>query len=300
MVTCTSCGYVPVCPRCSVSLTFHGSNGRLMCHYCNYSERVKDKCPECGGEFKFIGYGTQRVEQELKELLPSARLLRMDADTVNASDTHETMLGRFGRREADILIGTQMVTKGLDFENVTLVGVLDADMSLYADDFRAAERTFSLITQVVGRAGRGEKAGRALIQTFSPENEVICLAARQDYEMFYARETALRERLGYPPFSEMFTVTASGREEDAVMRAAVRMRDVLTRWAENEKTPMRILGPAPARIARVNNRYRCRITITGQNNKKTRWLIASLIKAFSAGKENRMISFYGDLNPLED
>ncbi len=182
-ILCGECGHVPECPRCSVPLTYHSANGRLMCHYCGHSERSPKACPVCGGIMKGIGAGTQRVEEELRALFPEAGVLRMDADT--AAGGHEALLDRFEREQIPILLGTQMVAKGLDFENVTLVGVLSADSSLYLDNYHAAERTFSLLTQVVGRAGRGGRTGRAVIQTYTPETEVIRSAARQDYESFY-------------------------------------------------------------------------------------------------------------------
>ena len=205
-------------------MTYHSANGRLMCHYCGHSERAGNACPECGGIMKHIGAGTQRVEEELRDLLPDAGVLRMDADT--ASGGHERLLTQFEREKIPILLGTQMVAKGLDFENVTLVGVLSADSSLYVDNYRAAERTFSLLTQVVGRAGRGGKQGRAVIQTYTPANEVIQSAAQQDYERFYESEIALRRVRRYPPFADLFTLTVSGGDEGAVLRAAAAARDL--------------------------------------------------------------------------
>ncbi|MFR6394478.1 MAG: primosomal protein N' [Oscillospiraceae bacterium] len=181
-VICPGCGYVPQCPRCSVSLTYHSANRRMMCHYCGYSEQFEADCPQCGEAFRPVGSGTQKVEQELQELFPGVPILRMDADSVGVQ--HEKMLQKFDKEKIPILLGTQMVAKGLDFDNVTLVGVLAADQSLYVDNYHAAERTFVLLTQVVGRAGRGDKPGRALIQTYTPENEVLRDAARQDYEAF--------------------------------------------------------------------------------------------------------------------
>lgn len=300
MVTCAQCGTVPQCPRCSVALTYHSSNKRLMCHYCGYSQKLMGTCPECGGELVMTGYGTQKVEQELAEIFPGVSVLRMDADTVSPGNTHEDILAAFGRGEGQILLGTQMVTKGLDFENVTLVGVLDADMSLYAGNFRAAERTFSLITQVVGRSGRGEREGRAVIQTCTPGNEVIRLAAQQDYPGFYKREIELRRAMDLPPFEDCFVVTASGAIETDVLRCAAKMRDVLSRWAETENVPMKILGPVSAKILKVNNRYRYRLTVLCRDRKKPRWLISSLVREFSAGKENKGVFVFADINPLED
>ena len=207
---CMDCGDVPQCPRCSVHLTYHSAGRRLMCHYCGYSEPAHARCAKCGGAMKAVGSGTQKVEQELKALFPDTAVLRMDADTVAASGGHEAMLRRFRDEQIPILLGTQMVAKGLDFPSVTLVGVLDADMSLYVDNFRAAETTFSLITQVVGRSGRGADSGCAMIQTMTPEHPVLQLAARQDYDAFYDMELQMRKLRSCPPFSDLFTITVAG------------------------------------------------------------------------------------------
>ena len=188
VIGCALCGWIPNCPSCSTTMTYHSASGRAMCHYCGASVKITGTCPVCGGERLFTETpGTQKVEQELHDKLPAARVLRMDADTMHVKGAHEKMLAKFAGGEADILLGTQMVTKGLDFDKVTLVGVLDADQSLYAQDYRARERTFSLITQVVGRAGRRFDTGKAVIQTYSPNHPVILAAARQDYEAFFAR-----------------------------------------------------------------------------------------------------------------
>ena len=187
LVNCGECGYTFKCPRCSVSLTYHSANRRLMCHYCGYSRRLEETCPDCGGALNFVGAGTQLVEEELHELFPGTPVMRMDTDTVAPAGSHEKLFEQIRQENIPIMVGTQMVTKGLNFENVTLVGVLSADQSLYAGDYRAGERTFSLITQVVGRSGRGEKPGRAVIQTYTPENETILQAANQDYEAFSTR-----------------------------------------------------------------------------------------------------------------
>ena len=190
LIACGNCGFVYRCPNCSVSLTYHSFNRRLMCHHCGYSRPLDESCPECGGILHRVGTGTQKVEEELGELFPGVGVLRMDTDTVAPAGGHDVLLERFREERIPIMVGTQMVTKGLNFENVTLVGVISADQSLYAADYRAAERTFSLITQVVGRSGRFEKPGRAVIQTFTPSNEVICQAAAQDYESFYGSAAA--------------------------------------------------------------------------------------------------------------
>ncbi len=297
MLLCGECGEAPQCPRCSVPLTYHSANGRMMCHYCGHSERAPKVCPECGGLMKQVGAGTQKVEEELAGLFPQAQILRMDADTV--SGNHEVLLDRFARERIPILLGTQMVAKGLDFENVTLVGVLAADLSLYVDNYHAAERTFSLLTQVVGRAGRGSKGGRAVIQTFTPDNEVITSAAAQDYNSFYAGEIRLRRARRYPPFADIFTLTVSGVEEGAVLRAAAQLRDAMrtgTRYPTASNLSVEILGPAPAPIVKVNNRYRYRIFWVGRNDHTTRELLGYYIRAFHQRKENRGMNLFVDCN----
>ncbi len=298
MVSCGECGYVPECPRCSVKLTYHSANHRLMCHYCGYSEALPAACPKCGGGLNFIGVGTQKVQEELQELFPQTPILRMDTDTVSASRSHEAILEEFREQKAPILVGTQMVAKGLDFENVTLVGVILADQSLFVDDFRAGERTFSLLTQVVGRAGRGEKAGRALIQTFTPEHDVIRFSARQDYDNFYRTEIQLRQLRQEPPFRDIFLITASGASESAVLRSCVRFRqgleEALRRQADRA---WQLLGPAPAPVAKVNNRYRYRLTLTAPNRRPLRLLLAQLLREAHKDKENKGIALYVDVNP---
>lgn len=300
MLLCGECGYVPECPRCSVAMTYHSANNRLMCHYCNHSERASDVCPECGGKMKFIGSGTQRIEEELRELFPDTAILRMDADTVTAG--HEKILQTFEKERVPILIGTQMVAKGLDFENVTLVGVLSADLSLYIDHYQAAERTFDLLTQVVGRAGRGEKQGRAVIQTYTPGNDVIRFAAQQNYEAFFQSELRMRRLRRYPPYADLFTFTVSGSEESRVLRAAASVRASLQQMAgipELSKTEPEILGPAPAPILKVNNRYRYRCVWIGQNNKATREYISWLLKTFARDHTNRGLNLFVDCNTTE-
>ena len=302
MVSCGECGEVPSCPRCSVRLTYHSANGRLMCHYCGHSEPLPDSCPSCGGTLNFIGTGTQKVEEELKQAFPDREVLRMDTDTVSATQTHEKLLGRFEKEKIPILVGTQMVAKGLDFENVTLVGVISADLSLYVDDYRAGERTFSLLTQVVGRAGRGAKGGKALIQTFTPENDVIRTAARQDYDAFYAHEIELRRLRNCPPFQDLFVLTASAKSEAAALRACMRLRQALEAWLRRpplDQLEMHILGPAPASIAKVNDRYRYRLTLSCTNTKQVRALVAELLRRAQADKENKGVSVFADVNPLD-
>ena len=300
MLLCGECGAVPECPRCSVPLTYHSANGRLMCHYCGHSERAEKTCGDCGGLMKPVGAGTQKVEEELKRLFPDAEVLRMDADTV--SGNHEQLLHRFESKKIPILLGTQMVAKGLDFENVTLVGVLAADLSLYVDNYHAAERTFSLLTQVIGRAGRGSKDGRAVIQTFTPDNEVITSAAAQDYNTFYAGELRMRRARRYPPFADIFTLTVSGPEEGAVLRAAAGLRDAMrgaVKYPSLANMEIEILGPAPAPVLKVNNRYRYRIFWVGRNDHAAREIISFYVQAFHQQRENRGMNLFVDCNSGE-
>lgn len=300
MLLCGECGHVPECPRCSVALTYHSANGRLMCHYCGHSQRASDVCTECGGIMKHVGTGTQKVEEELRELYPEAGLLRMDADT--AAGGHEKILNQFEKERVPILLGTQMVAKGLDFENVTLVGVLSADLSLYVDHYRAAERTFSLLTQVVGRAGRGSRQGRAVIQTYTPENDVIQCAARQDYEGFYESEIRLRKLRRCPPFADIFLLTVSGTEEGSVLRAAVAVREQLRRLCATPgmaASEPEVLGPAPAPVLKINNRFRYRCTLVGRNDRATREGIRWLIKEFANDRVNRGLNIFVDCNTME-
>ncbi|MCI6015598.1 MAG: primosomal protein N' [Dysosmobacter sp.] len=300
MLLCGECGYVPQCPRCSTALTYHSANGRLMCHYCGHSEPAADTCPECGGWMKHVGAGTQKVEEELRELFPEAGILRMDADTTAGG--HEEILQTFERERVPILLGTQMVAKGLDFENVTLVGVLSADISLYVDNYRAAERTFSLLTQVVGRAGRGGKTGRAVIQTYTPGNDVIRCAARQDYDAFYESEIRMRRLRRYPPFADLFTVTVSGTEEGRVLRAAVSVRETLRQLCRRPELAAgepEVLGPAPAPVVKVNNRFRYRCTLVGKNDKATREMLAWLQKTFAKDSANRGLNIFVDHNAAD-
>jgi len=297
MVSCGECGAVPECPRCSVKLTYHSANGRLMCHHCGHSQPLPPSCPDCGGILNFIGIGTQKVEEELKELFPGTEILRMDTDTISAARPHEKILDEFQKKKIPILIGTQMVAKGLDFENVTLVGAVAPDLSLYVDDFRAGERTFSLLTQVVGRAGRGEKQGRAVVQTYTPDNDVIRFSTAQDYDAFYQSEIELRRLRNNPPFADIVMLTVSGADEGGVLRCCTRLRQALEQGLTRAGKPCRVLGPAPAAVARVNNRYRYRITLNGTADKETRLLIAHLIRVAHQDKENRGMSIYADINP---
>ncbi len=298
LITCGECGFTYECPRCSVSLTYHSANRRLMCHYCGYFQSPDAVCPACGGQLQQIGAGTQKVEEELLKLLPGVQVLRMDTDTVSHAGSHEAILTRFQKEKIPILVGTQMVTKGLNFENVTLVGVLSADQSLYAGSYRAAERTFSLITQVVGRSGRGERPGRALIQTFTPENQVIRQAASQNYEGFYASEINLRRVQNSPPFVDIYGITASGLQEAAVLRCCAAIRDILLARLPSD-AGAQVLGPAPLPVVRVNNRYRYRVSVAARGGPEIRALIGQLLAFCNTNKELRGVSVFADHNPLD-
>ncbi len=299
IVSCSKCGYVPECDRCSVKMTYHQANGRLMCHYCGRSVPIPSNCPECGGAFQLAGFGTQHLEEELEELFPGTRVIRMDADSVSSSNSHEKILSRFEKEQIPILIGTQMVTKGLDFENVTLVGVIDADVALNSYSFRSNERTFSQITQVVGRAGRGDKEGRAVIQTMTPLNSVLNLASVQDYDSFFNEEIQNRELLNAPPFADHIVLTFAGMNENMVENSAMVARDVLSRAVLNENISCDVIGPAPAQIARINNRFRYRLTIVGKNDKKLRNIIEQFLVQHSKNRINKGVVVYADVNPYD-
>lgn len=298
LISCRECGFTYRCPRCSVNLTYHGANKRLMCHYCGHSQRAEEYCPQCGGLLSFIGSGTQKLEQELLELFPEVGIIRMDTDTVSGAGSHEVLLSRFREEHIPILIGTQMVTKGLDFPDVTLVGVISADLSLYSGDYRATERTFSLLTQVVGRSGRGDVPGRAVIQTFTPQNQVILQAAAQDYDGFYKSELELRRLQWSPPFSTLFTLTASGQNEAAVLRCITAAKQILTRELCG-RSEIRLLGPAPLPVLKVNNRFRYRLTLACPDQGEIRRLISGVIYFCSTNKEFKGVSVFGDINPLQ-
>ena len=302
MAVCTECGESPQCPRCSVRLTYHKANGRLMCHYCGHSEPLPTHCPSCGGALAFSGAGTQKVQEEVQRLFPGVEVMRMDTDTISATQTHEKMLDKFRRCNIPVLVGTQMVAKGLDFENVTLVGVISADQALYVDDFRASERTFSLLTQVVGRAGRGQRTGRAVIQTYTPKNDVILRAAEQDYDRFYQQEIQLRQMRGLPPYRDLYVFTISGLDEGAVLRSCMRLADGLRAWQREpslQGAELQILGPAPAPVLMVNKRYRYRITVLGKSGPALRNMVGYLLKSAHSDQLNRGVSVYADLNPMD-
>ena len=299
---CVDCRETPECPRCSIPMTYHSANGRLMCHYCGFSQSVPQRCPQCGGPMKTMGTGTQKVEQELHTLFPGITVDRMDADTVSAVNTHEKILEHFQRENVAVLLGTQMVAKGLNLPKVTLVGVLDADLSLYTGGYRAGETTFNLLTQVVGRAGRGERPGRAVVQTMVPGHRLIQLAARQDYDGFFDLEINLRRVQNVPPFGDQLMVTFQGQEEGAVLRGAVKFRDSLRSCLTQPQyasAQADILGPAPCPVPKINYHYRYRLTVNCRMDKPMRQLIAWLLQEFGKDKQNRGVSAFADVNGFE-
>ncbi len=295
-VSCPSCGYVVSCPNCSVSLTYHSANRRLMCHYCGYSVPYSDKCPECSDtNMRFSGAGTQRAEDELKMLFPNAKILRMDADSTLARGSFSEKLSDFAEKKYDIMLGTQMVAKGLDFPNVTVVGVIGADRSAFSSDYRSMERTFSLLTQVIGRAGRGDVSGVAVVQTGDPDESIIELARSQDYGAFYEEEIALRKLRIYPPYCDIISVMTQSLSQTDALDSANNILTNLRNLVSDEFSDVKIiaLGPAPANMPRVNNKYRYTLTIKCKNNARTRELVRAAIS------ENicRDTSVIVDVNP---
>ena len=301
-LACNSCKQVIQCPQCSISLTYHLAGERLLCHYCGYSVPAPEACPACGKmTIRFGGAGTQKIEDELRRLLPGARVARLDADCAGPGRAREEILTRFAGGEYDILVGTQMVAKGLDFENVTLVGVVSIDQQLYFDDYRSLERSFALLTQVVGRAGRGEHPGLALVQTINPNNEILRLAETQDYPAFFAAEIKMRRLMTYPPYCDLCLLGAVGENEQLVKAGAKYMLELLRQYTAQEGKysgeKVIALGPTPARVSKVNLKYRWRLLIKCKNNPRLRALIAEILVAF--GKDTRFseVNAYADMNP---
>ena len=292
-VSCRSCGETLTCPNCSISLNYHTKKGNyddgfLFCHFCGFKSRVPDTCPSCKSEhLQKIGFGTQRLERELAELLPDKKILRMDADSTSAKNSLPELLTKFKNREADVLLGTQMVTKGHDFPNVTLVGVLLADMSVYMDDYHANERTFSMLTQVIGRAGRSEKKGIAIIQTNNPDNDTIKLACAQDYEAFYESEIRLRKLLVFPPYCDIALINISCSDEKQAVMGAVRVREEIDRQTSGEFADVKLIvfGPFESPVYKAEGKYRMRIVIKCRLNKRSREFFSLLLGDF--GKNNK-------------
>ena len=299
-ISCKECGDVITCPRCSVSLTYHTgrSGGKLLCHLCGYTAPTPKTCPSCSSDnISFLGYGTQKVEGTLGEYLPDVRVMRMDADTTSGKLAYDRMLEDFRAERADILLGTQMVAKGHDFPSVTLVGAVLADTSLYVSDFRASERTFSLLTQVIGRAGRAKDGGVAVIQTYSPKNEIIRLACLQDYDKFYEGEIAVRRELSYPPFCDMVALTLTSSDEPELFAAAKKLSDSMINKLRSEYAglPFTVFGPFEAQVYRLNEKYRMKMVVKCRLTARSRGLFHSLLCEFA---KERGVTLSVDLNPL--
>ena len=295
---CEDCREVLKCPKCSVPMVYHKASHKLLCHYCGSQMDPPPKnCPACGGKLQYRGFGTQKAEEELAKLFPEARILRMDQDSTAAKDAHEKLLARFAGHEYDIMVGTQMVAKGLDFEDVTLVGVLGIDSLLFAQGFRAYETVFSLITQVVGRSGRAKDPGFAIIQTTDPDNPVLNLAAAQDYDAFFEQEIAYR-RLGlYPPFCGLCVIGFAGGKEIEVARAAARFSALLGRQAARQPDlPLRVLGPTPGNIEKINDTYRYKLTIKCRNDRRFRDLVRETLGLYEQEKLPSKASVVVDLH----
>lgn len=298
---CRKCGGVMLCPHCSVALTYHVSGGRgsMVCHYCGYKTNPPKVCPACGSEhIGYMGYGTQALEEAVKSLIPSARVLRMDADTTTGKYSRDEIIGKFSRGEADILLGTQMIAKGHNFPRVTLAAAVSADSSLYSDDFRAAERTFSVITQLVGRSGRSDEHGEAVVQTYCPDSETIRLGAEQDYEKFFENEIALRRALLFPPFCDIALFSVSSSEEAASREFAAKLAEELSRLSKEKYTdvPLTVFGPFEAPLYKLKNKYRMRILIKHKNNSRSRALFSELLLGAEKAAGGK-ISVSVDINP---
>ncbi len=299
LLQCTKC-YEPVyCPNCSVPMTYHKTNGSLLCHYCGHVQPPVTVCPKCGNDrMRQMGFGTQKLEEELQALLPDAKILRMDADTTMTRTAYETGFRAFANHEYDILCGTQMIGKGLDFPNVTLVGVVSVDKALFAGDYRSYERTFSLVTQVVGRGGRGKTAGRAILQTHMPDHYVLNLAAAQDYDRFYTEELALRRALMFPPVCDLCVIGFSGIREDRVRIASERFVGILAETVKQcgLKLPLRVLGPVEAGYGKLNGKYRRRLLLKCKNTAEMRGFIRSLLEQAYSDKAFTDVSVFADMN----
>lgn len=297
---CTDCRTVVKCGSCSVPMVYHKQADKLLCHYCGKTTSpVPELCSECGGTLRYGGFGTQKVEEELSQLFPTARVLRMDQDSTGKKNAHERMLARFAAGEYDIMLGTQMVAKGLDFEKVTLVGVLGVDSLLFSQGFRAYENVFALITQVVGRGGRSNEPGHAVIQTSDPQNPVLTLAASQSYEAFFEQEIAFRKLSLYPPFCGVCIAMFSGEKEEAAIEAAMGFGRLLGQEAQKNKSlPLRILGPVPMNVVLVKDRYRYKLTIKCRNDKEFRALLRHTLELYGAeglpGKATVSLDFNSD------
>ena len=296
-VSCRSCGYTAECPNCNISLTYHKFGNNLKCHYCGYSRPNYKICPNCGSRYiRYFGGGTQRVEEELHRIFPDATAIRMDVDTTGKKQAHEKILDKFDKEKIDVLIGTQMVSKGLDFENVTLVGVISADTMLHMNDYRSAERTYSMLEQVVGRAGRGQKKGRAIIQTYSPDSEAIQMAAMHNYDGFYASEIERRKLMWYPPYSKLINIMFSGTSESVVPQAAKYFLKLIGN-PKDIGQKIQILGPVPSSISKIKNKYRWQILIKCEDDDALNEILKKALNVCASNKNYKSISIIIDKNP---
>ncbi len=296
-VSCRECGEVINCPDCSIAMTYHKGKDLLSCHYCGYTQKNVTECPSCGSSYvKYFGTGTQKIEEELKRLFPSAKILRMDTDTTSQKGGHEKILDEFSKGGADILLGTQMVTKGLDFHEVTLVGVLAADTSLAVDDFRANERGFSLFTQVCGRAGRGGVEGRAVIQTYQPHNSTIKFAKEHDYVAFYENEIIQRKRLNYPPFCDIIYVMATGEDEQLVKDAIEEAGSIVDQHMKECDNIFSKVGPVAAPIAKIKNNYRYRMVMKCKDSALVHDILKKIYESHDSARSSVYLSI--DVNPI--
>jgi primosomal protein N' (replication factor Y) len=296
-IQCPACGFVVECPHCDIALTHHRSFRQAMCHYCDYEVPTPTQCPECKFEgINFRGLGTERLEQEVQQRFPGVACLRMDSDSMRKPGSHEAALARFKSGEVKILLGTQMIAKGLDFPNVTLVGVVNADSALHFPDFRAAERTFGLVTQVAGRTGRGERGGRVLVQTFSPEHPAIQAAVRHDYVLFAKGELPTREEYGYPPYSHMIRIVCRGPSDVVTEQFAEMIGEKLEAEIASRELNARLLGPTEAPIAKLQDKYRFHMLVTGADLDALR---ATVKAATSDLKPPELVQWIVDVDPLD-
>ncbi len=291
-IACNECGHVLTCPNCSISLTYHSNINRLVCHYCGYTRELEDTCPECGRKsLRYSGYGTQKIETEISQKFPTARVLRMDSDSVTGKYSHNKLFAAFAAGEYDILVGTQMVAKGLDFPNVTLVGVINADNFLYDESYTARETSFDLMTQLVGRSGRREEPGLAVIQSVNPNNEVIEFSSNQDYKAFYETEIELRKLMVYPPYCDIYSVLITGEDENEVAEAAEKFFDILVELNKEKFTKEKIiiLGPTKAKVSKINNSYRYRMSVKCKNSHDMRQMLSEAMQEFQQKSKNKKV-----------
>ena len=300
-VKCQDCGHIEKCPHCDITLTFHRTDFSLRCHYCGYHKSAPDLCPNCQGHrFMYKGAGTQKIEEELKEHLPKALMERMDLDTTVKKGAHKKLLSDFGKKKFGVLLGTQMITKGLDFPDVTLVGVISADTGLDLPDFRSKERTFQLLTQVAGRAGRGKREGEVVVQTYYPQDWTIKLAASHDFEEFYLKELEQRRELGYPPFNHLILVVFSGKSLRKVTSCAQNFSSTLKRRMKSGRQKRaEILGPAPAPLSKIKNQYRWQLLIKTKSINSISGLIRKILEEEKNAKKKEAVRITVNVDPMD-